>query len=540
MSVLIQQFLRHSEHLYPDAIAIDDGVEQLNYTQLVTRVESLCDLFIQHGLKPGQHLAVFSTNNADYVAIYFACAHLGLVIVPMNAHLKEEEIQWILEDCSPAAVVVEASYLGTFSRALRATGFANILRFAQGARHSDWIALSNIQADKQPGSSGQIQYETRVNASTEPDAIAKAGDLAIQMYTSGTTGRPKGVMLSHDNMTSLVVSWLHEMPLVAHESRFMQATPLFHVGGLLVCLSTIAAGATLILLPKFEPELACETLIEKSITDTLLVPAMIQRLLSLPHIGRLEFSHLTTMVYGASLMPTSVLRHAHQIFSCQFLQGYGLTETSGVALSLKPEDHDFSASGDKAERLAAAGRELSCCEVRIVDGNTESVAAGVIGEIAVRGSNVMLGYWNNPEATAETIVDGWLRTGDLGRADNDGYIYVVGRSKDMIDFSGENVYPAEVENVLSEHPRVAEVAVIGLPHQSTGEQVVAVIVARESDCENDKDPPGASLSLADELVGFIRERLADFKCPTRFIVTDTLPRTPAGKIQKQVLRDRYT
>lgn len=511
-------------------------MESLSYAQLAARVDDFCRLFLEHDLQPGQHFAVFSTNNADYVALYFACAYVGLVIVPLNAHLKEDEIQWILEDSAPAGVAVEVAYLDRVSRALRASGLQKTLRFVQGAAYGDWIALT-----KRPTKGlTDEQIHAKVDASTKFDGTAKADDLAIQMYTSGTTGRPKGVMLSHANITSLVNAWSQEIPLLPGESRFMQATPLFHVGGLLVCLAAIAAGAELILLPKFEPELACATLLQKNVTETLLVPAMIQRLLALPLIDQLAFPHLNTMVYGASLMPIGVLRRAYEVFDCQFLQGYGLTETSGVALCLRPEDHNFAATGNAAMRLTAAGRPVSCCEVRVADCHNDSVAIGTVGEIIVRGSNVMLGYWNNPEATMAAIVDGWLKTGDLGRMDSNGYIYIVGRSKDMINYSGENVYPAEVESVLAEHPEVAEVAVIGLPHDATGEEVVAVVVLNAPQENVASVSALMTDSIAEELTIYCHKRLANFKCPTRYIFSDVLPRTPAGKVQKQVLIERHS
>jgi len=528
MNLLLQHFLERSSRLFPEVVAVDDGQEKLTYTQLSDRVDALCQTFTQHGLIAGQHLAVFSTNNADYVAIYFACAKLGLVIVPMNAHLKADEIDWILKDCKPTAVVVESTSVARFSKALESAGMNDSLRYELGSSQHEWVSLDDLHdgadrkdQDTQPPATGDT---------AKPDA--RGNDLAIQMYTSGTTGKPKGVMLSHHNMTSLVSAWLLEMPLKPDSSRLMQATPLFHVGGLLVCLSTIASGATLILLPKFEAELARETLTNKAVTTTLLVPSMIQRVLALPGIEQTAFPHLQTMVYGASLMPLNVLRKAHQVFECDFLQGYGLTETSGVALCLRPSDHDFSADSDHIARLSSAGKELRCCEVRVVDTDFVDVTLGDVGEIVVRGSNVMQGYWNNPEANSETLINGWLRTGDLGKTDDDGYIYIVGRLKDMIDYCGENVYPAEVESVLEQNPDIDEVAVIGLPQQTSGEEVVAIIVISDA-ANTSEDSATAIIETSRELCN---DRLANFKCPARYIVADELPRTPAGKVMKHVLR----
>jgi len=240
------------------------------------------------------------------------------------------------------------------------------------------------------------------------------------------------------------------------------------------------------------------------------------------------------IMYGASSIAQSVLSRAMKVFGCAFLQGYGLTETAGVALSLRPADHRFTAGSAMPAHTQSAGRELLCCEVRVVDAHGRSVAVNEIGEIQVRGDNVTAGYWNNPVATAATIVNGWLRTGDLGRIDEHGYIYVVDRLKDMIIVSGVNVYPAEVENVLSSHPAVAEVAVIGLPNLLLGEEVVAVVVQKPA-----PSPQLRPRLLTPELKAYCHQRLALFKCPVRVKYLDSLPRTPAGKVLKNVLRDRF-
>lgn len=526
MSVLVQHFLRRSVRLFPDTVAVDDGTNQVSYRQLEQRVDQCCIRLGQEGIHAGQRIAIFGNNSVDYVATIFACAHLGIVLVPMNAHLQTSEIEWILNDCDPVAIIADAEYTGGLEQGCHQS-VINRLRFVIGKPVQDWRFLfdSKVGASLDPG----------VRAAMVPEAIATPQSMLIQMYTSGTTGTPKGVMLSHENMTSVVTAWLHEMRLESEKSCFMQATPLFHVGGLLMCLSTIATGASLVVLPRFNPQLALDTLIEKRITHALLVPSMIQQVLLISGIEAFAFPHLDLMVYGASCMPQAVLQRAIDVFSCQFLQGYGLTETAGVALSLRPKDHTLTSGQAPAKRLRAAGRELLCCEVRVVDSDNNDVEVGIVGEIIVRGANVTAGYWNNPQATAEAIVDGWLKTGDLATRDKDGYIYVVDRLKDMIDVGGENVYPVEVENVLSGHPDVAEVAVIGLPNVLIGEEVVAVVVVKDGE----KNEPQNLKRITQELKAYSRQYLAPFKCPVRTKYLQALPRTPAGKIQKQELRNLY-
>lgn len=524
--MLIQDFLRRSAKLFPDVIAINDTHSQLTYAQLAQRVDACHSRFFLAGIAPGQHVVILGANSIDYVVVYFACAQIGAILVPMNAYLRAAEINWIMADCDPAAVVASRDCT---TRLIEECGLALEGRtcFVMGDAISGW---SPIAGDTCPhewlDQPAHIEASARFHGN--PNAVA------IQMYTSGTTGTPKGVMLSHHNIVSVVLAWLHEMPQKTTANRIMQATPLFHVGGTLICLCAIASGSTLYILPRFDAPLALDILQNNAITHTLLVPSMIQQLLLLPGIESCDFPHLEVIMYGASPIAQSVLSRAMNLFGCDFLQGYGLTETAGVALSLRPADHRFAAGSEIPARTQSAGRELLCCDVRVVDAHGRSVAVNEIGEIAVHGDNVTAGYWNNPAATAATIVDGWLRTGDLGRIDEHGYIYVVDRLKDMIIVSGVNVYPAEVENVLSSHPAVAEVAVIGLPNFLLGEEVVAVVVQKTA-----PSPQLHPRLLTPELKAFCHQHLAPFKCPVRVRYLDSLPRTPAGKILKNVLRERF-
>ena len=294
-------------------------------------------------------------------------------------------------------------------------------------------------------------------------------------------------------------------------------------------LSTVAEGAQLVLLPEFDPLAAVEALEARRITHSLMVPAMIQWCLLEPGIRGKRFDDLQLMVYGASPMPVAILQRAMEVFGCDFLQGYGLTESAGVLIVLKPEDHRWPAAQAAPARLASAGKAVACSEVRVVDSQGQAVAPGQVGEIVARGPNLTPGYHENPEATAEAFAGGWFHTGDLARVDEEGFIYVVDRVKDMILVGGENVYPREVEDVLMAHDGVADAAVIGIPHEVWGEQVLGLVVPRE----------GAAEVSSRQLIRFCREQLASFKCPARIELRKELPRNAAGKLQKRALREPY-
>jgi long-chain acyl-CoA synthetase len=345
------------------------------------------------------------------------------------------------------------------------------------------------------------------------------------MYTSGTTGAPRGAMLTHGNVASLVERWIVELDLGPAPDRFLQVTPLFHVGGMLELMSTLRAGAALRLMPEFLPGPALDVLEREAATHALFVPAMLQWLLAEKGVESRRFPALRRIVYGAAPIDARTLTRALAVFRCGFLQGYGLTETAGVVTTLRPEDHD--PAGDPA-RLASAGRALPGCELRTVDERLRDVPRGEPGEVLVRAPQVSPGYWRRPADTAAAFVDGWFRTGDVGRLDADGYLTLVDRVKDLILVAGENVFPGEVEAALREHPDVEAAAVIGIPHAHWGEEVLAVVV------------PRAGASPAErELVQHCRARLARFKCPTKVELRAELPRNSAGKVQKRELREPW-
>ena len=505
----ISHLLERAALLQPEVVAVDDGARRRTFGELAERAASLAHGLAQRGVGPGARVAIVARNRVEYAELYFALAALGAVCVPVNWRLHANEIAYVIEDSESIAVVVEEQLLATLQPARER---------CRGVRH--WIAL---------GAHDEKWLDFEAFATSPTALVPRTVDereVAVQMYTSGTTGTPKGAMLTHRNVTSMVLAWLREIGLRGRESRFLQVTPLFHVGGMLQLMSTVAAGTPMRLEAEFLPGPALDLLERERITHALFVPAMLQWMLGDARLDERRFPALELIIYGAAPMPLPLLERALTVFRCGFLQGYGLTETCGVLTTLRPSEHVVGGAG--TGRLASAGRAVAGCEVRVVDAAARDVAAGDVGEIVARGDNVFPGYWRRDEANREAFRDGWLRTGDLARVDAEGFVYVVDRLKDMAVVGGENVYPREIEVALLEHAAVADVAVIGIPHDAWGEEVLALVVLRPDATAGER-----------ELIQHCRARLARFKCPTRVEFINALPRNAAGKCLKALLREPY-
>ena len=486
-----------------------DGRRRLDFAALAARAEALARGLARRGVAPGARVAIVATNGCEYVEAYFALAWLGAVSVPVNWRLRAGEVRHVLGDAEVAGVIAEARFAALVDQAL-AEGAACDLRLAVGETPAGWEA-----------------FEACVEAGGAPLEPARptADELAILMYTSGTTSAPRGAMLTHANVQALVERWSVELGLGPAPDRFLQVTPLFHVGGMLELMSTVHTGAAIRLLPEFLPGPALDVLEREAATHALFVPAMLQWLLAEKGVEARRFPALRCIVYGAAPIDPRTLARALEVFGCGFLQGYGLTETAGVVTVLRPADHD--PAGDPA-RLSSAGRALPDLELRTVDAQDRDVPVGEPGEVLVRGPQVVPGYWRRPEDTARAFTDGWFHTGDVGRLDADGYLTLVDRLKDLILVAGENVFPGEVEAALREHPDVEAAAVVGIPHAHWGEEVLAVVVPRAGATPGER-----------ELVQHCRARLARFKCPTKVVLQGELPRNPAGKVLKRELREPY-
>ena len=504
----VTQGLRRALQLNPQGVAILEGERQLTWAALGERVSRFAGALLQRGVTRGDRVAVLMLNSTRYLELYLAVAWAGAIIVPLNIRWSVAENRDALEDCEAQLLIVDDAFMDA----------GNALAVAMPG-------LGLVHADDGASPAGVARYESLLSAAAAiPDAMAGRDDPAGIFYTGGTTGRSKGVTLSHGNLNFAAVSGLAE-GLFPPDGIYLHAPPMFHIANGWCMYCTLLNGGTGVVIKAFAPEAVAQAVERFRVTNTLLVPTMIQMFVDHPGIDKYDLSSLRQIVYGASPISEAVLDRAMvRLPGVRFVQAYGMTELSPLATVLPTEEQ--IGAGRAKGRHRSGGRAAVGVEVRVVDANDRPVAPGTIGEIAVRGDNVMLGYWNRPEETAKAIVDGWMHTGDGGYMDADGFVYIVDRIKDMIITGGENVYSTEVENVVAQYPGVLQCAVIGIPHPQWGEAVHAVVVVKE----------GVTLDPAD-VVGFCKERIGGYKCPrTVDVRTEPLPMSGAGKILKRELR----
>jgi long-chain acyl-CoA synthetase len=439
------------------------------------------------GVRAGDRVAILDKNSDDYIELMFALDKAGAVTVPVNWRLTASEVRQVVNDADPKLLVAGEQFTGSVEEVrCRTLGFAELPRTEGGDPHLD-----------------------------REDAVT------WQLYTSGTTGVPKGAMLTNRSLLGLVGPLGFEVPEVVEGSRSLVAMPLYHIGGSGWALAVLAYGATAVVVREVLPPELLKVIVEQRVETGFLVPAVLLFMTQLPGVEQSDFSALRNIAYGASPISQELLRRSIETFRCRFTQVYGLTETTGAITALRHEDHT-------GQRLLSCGRPMFGAEIGAVDPMGEQVAPGEIGEIVYRGSGLMAGYWRKPEDTAAAVRDGWFHSGDAGSIDEDGFIYIRDRIKDMIVSGGENIYPAELESQLAGHPDVADVAVIGVPDDRWGEAVKALVVRR----------PGTSLT-GDELMEWSRSRLAGYKRPRTVDFIEAIPRNPSGKILKRELREPY-
>jgi long-chain acyl-CoA synthetase len=460
------------------------------------------------GVGEGDRVGVLSFNSARFMEAFYGPLYADAVMVPLNYRWAVPEMIQCMEDCTPAVLMVDENHIDE-ARAIKAQcGFCKHLIFIGEGQTPD----------------GFLDYEALLReASGDLRSNRRGNDLAALFYTGGTTGRSKGVMLSHANLCAnaagSVVSY--RMP---PGQTFLTSAPIFHLaaGGRVYALA--AANNHAVVMQRFDP-IEAQRLIEANrINDAMLVPSMMNMIFNAPDFGAFDLSSLQRITYGAAPMSVGLLRRVMAALpGVDFYQGYGATETGPLISTLPPEAHD--PDGPLADKLGSVGLPVAHCDVRVVAPDGSECAPGVVGEVTVRGPNVMQGYWNMPDLTAKALVDGWYHTGDGGYFDADGYLFLVDRIKDMIISGGENVYCAEVENALSAHPAVKDCAVIGVPHETWGEAVHAVVVLMH----------GQS-ATAEDLIAHCRERIAGYKCPKTVSFIDRMPLSAANKVLKTELR----
>jgi len=493
-----------------DKPALTAGDRTLTYADLDARSSQVAQALQAEGVGPEDRVAFLDKNTIEYFELLLGGGKLNAVNVAVNWRLAPPEVAYIVNDAQAKVFVVGQDFVPVLEAIeSELTTVKKIVVVGGHDRHQayeDWVG-------SQPAS--------------DPGVESGPDDVAFQLYTSGTTGLPKGVMLTNSNLFALLGEVTEDWYFTP-DSRNLVAMPLFHIGGSGYATVGMFIGCHTFLMREVDPAAMLQNIVEHKITNAFAVPAVLQFMLMVPGVEEMDFSALQCILYGASPISVEVLAKSIDTFKCNFIQAYGLTETTGAIVALMPEDHD--PHGKNAHRLRSAGKPISGVQIRIVDPETgEDAPQGAVGEIWSKTGQNMKGYWNKPEETAKTITaDGWLKTGDAGYLDEDGYLYIHDRVKDMIVSGGENIYPAEVENCLMSHPDIADVAVIGVPSEKWGETVKALVVKA----------PGSDPS-EEEIIKFAKERIASYKCPTSVDWIDALPRNPSGKILKRELRAPY-
>ncbi|GGC88340.1 fatty acid--CoA ligase [Chelatococcus reniformis] len=495
-----------------DQIALSFEGRLTQHAEFDRRTSQVANALIAAGLKPGDRVAHVGKNTDFFFELVFGCFKAGVTIVPIVWRLAPPEVGYIVGDAEAKLLFVGPEFIDLARQIV-----------------PDLPGLTAVVAME--GNAPEWQaFEAWRNAqpATDPKREVGTDDVILQLYTSGTTGRPKGAMLTHGNFLTMrrlqdqsEAEWLHW-----HDDDVgLIAMPNGHIGGTGFGIWVLYYGVKAIITREFDPMQVLDLIENEGVNKFFMVPAALQFVVRQPRAREVDYSRLRSISYGASPIPHALLVECMEVFKCGFVQMYGLTETTGTVVALPPEDH----SADESPKMRSAGKALPGVEIAILDASGKPVPVGEIGEIAIKSPSNMKGYWKLPEATASAMPgDNWFKSGDAGYMDEDGYLYVHDRMKDMIISGGENVYPAEVENAIYGHPDVAEVAVIGVPSQKWGEEVKAIVAPK----------PGASPS-EDDIIRWARSKIAAFKAPKSVEFIDALPRNASGKILRRTLREPF-
>ena len=507
MSVL--QGLRRACQINPNGVAAIDGGRRQTWLQFRDRVARFGGVLRAAGVAPGDRVAILALNGDAYLEYFYAAPWAGALVVPLNTRLAAPELVAIINDAGAVALAVDE----TFAAMLPAL-----------VPHLTSVRTVFVSGAAAPPA-GATSLDAAI-ASTDPieAADASAGDLYGIFYTGGTTAASKGVMLTHGNIVANAMNMLAEVPFHT-DTVYMHAAPMFHLADCSATFTLTMVAGTHTFVPRYDPVTVMQMIQDRGITNSILVPAMIGMLVNAPTIADYNLTSLKGLLYGGQSISEAVLRRAIECLpGCAFIQAYGMTELSPVATFLSPRYH--ATEGPDAGRLRAAGRAAPSAEIRIADEQDREVPRGTVGQILVRGPIVMQGYWKQPALSADALRGGWMHTGDGGYMDDDGFVFVVDRIKDMIITGGENVYSAEVENAIYQHPAVAMCAVIGVPDEQWGERVHAVVALK----------PGQR-ATEPEIIAHCRTVIAGYKCPRSVSLrTEPLPLSGAGKVLKTVLR----
>ena len=479
---------------------------RLTFAELNARCNRIANAFRAAGVEKGERVALLLMNSAEFTEAYFALGKIGAVVVPLNWRLVPDELAFILKDSGSKRLIFGEEFMDNVVELHRRGDATDI---------EHWLQVEGEQETAFFAQSYQAFRDAADDA--EPPLGATGDDMLYIMYTSGTTGLPKGVVHTHDTsiwgcVTIAATTYYRE------GDRFLSPLPMFHVGALTPITLNVYRGITTIVMRSFDPVRAWELVDREKVTIGLAVPAMLNFMLQVPNLERFEYSQWRWCLSGAAPVPESLIE-AYADLGLEIHQIYGLTESCGPACLIDAEN--------ALVKIGSTGKAFFHTDVKIVDGEGDACPPNVTGELILRGDHVMIEYWNRPDATAETIVDGWLHTGDVARMDEEGFVYIEDRIKDMIISGGENVYPAEIEKVLQTHPGISEAAVIGQPSETWGESPFAIVVRSD-----------ASLSEG-EVLEFCNGRMARFKQPKGAVFVDEVPRNPSGKILKRILREQF-
>jgi acyl-CoA synthetase (AMP-forming)/AMP-acid ligase II len=511
-------FLSIANAICPERDCIVFEGKRWTYAQVWERVNKLANALRKIGAEKGDRIGMLQVNCNQYVEAYYASAMMGAIFVPLNFRAKADELSYMIANAEAKILFAGSRYLDMVDAML-----------PELPTVKQCISIDRKEQKK-------LYYEDVIDSASSDESFFEIGDddITMLMYTAGTTGRPKGVPLRHSAFVSYVLENLDPAsPDI--EERNLLTVPLYHVAGIQAMLAAIYGGRTLVMMRQFEVKEWLEAIQKEKATRAMLVPTMLKRVIEDPDYNRYDLSSLKVITYGAAPMPFEVIHKAIKMMPwVKFINAFGQTETASTITALGPEDHRIEGTEEEKEKklkrlTSSIGKPLPDVEVKIVDGEGKPLPSLEVGEIWARGPRIMTGYWRDEQKTSQVMTkDGWLRTGDMGWMDEEGYIYLAGRGDDMIIRGGENISPEEVENVLHSHPKVEEAAVIGVPDPEWGQEPRAVVVLKKG-----KD------ATAEEIIEYCRSKLSGFKRPRSVVFLDSLPRNPMGKVLRKKLREEY-